>query len=111
MTMKKITKKAKIAFIRQQLENNPDWAKRALMRIYENQTEAEKVTGETVEYNGVGFTGVDANILTSFAEGLKKYGSLTVKQMVLLHKKIGKYANQIYNITDVEKLEKIMERN
>ena len=108
--MKKITKTAKIAFIREKLENNGEWAKRALLRIYENQTEAEKVTGETVEDNGIGFTGCDANILTSFAEGLKKYGTLTVKQMELLHKKIGKYAKQIYNLSDNEKLEAIMKR-
>ena len=108
--MKKITKAAKIAFIRQQLENNPDWAKRALIRIYENQTADEQNSGVTVHDNGIGFTGCDANILTSFADGLKKYGNLTVKQMALLHKKIGKYAKQIYGMTDDEKLVAIMER-
>lgn len=108
--MKKITKTAKIKFIREKLETNADWAKRALIRIYENQTEAEKASAETVENNGVGFTGCDANILTSFAEGLKKHGNLTVKQMALLHKKIGKYAKQIYEMTDDEKLVSIMEK-
>lgn len=106
--MKKITKKAKIAFIRQQLESNPEWAKRALIRIYENQTVSEQQAGETVENNGIGFTGVDANILTSFAENIKQYGRLTAKQMVCLHKMIGKYAKQIYSVTDDDKLEKIM---
>ena len=106
--MKKITKKAKIAFIRKQLENNPEWAKRALIRIYENQTVAEQQAGETVENNGVGFTGIDANILTSFAESLKQHGRLTAKQMVFLHRTIGKYAKQIYSVTDDAKLEKIM---
>lgn len=108
--MKKITKAAKIAFIREKLENNPDWAKRALLRIYENQTYDEQNSGATVHDNGIGFTGCDASILTSFAEGLKKYGNLTVKQMALLHKKIGKYAKQIYSVTDDEKLVAIMEK-
>ena len=108
--MKKITKTAKIAFIREKLENNPDWAKRALVRIYENQTADEQNSGATVHDNGIGFTGCDANILSSFAEGLKKYGNLTVKQMALLHRKIGKYAKQIYSMTDDAKLEAIMKR-
>ena len=108
--MKKITKSAKIAFIRQMLETNADWAKRALIRIYDNQTADEQNSGVTVHDNGVGFTGCDANILTSFAEGLKKYGNLTVKQMALLHLKIGKYAKQIYEMTDDAKLEAIMKR-
>ena len=105
----KITKKAKIAFIKEKLKSDDNWAKKALLRIYENQTAAEQESGETVENNGIGFTGVDANILTSFAEGLKKYGNLTVKQMAYLHKAIVKYAGQIYNISDDEKLERIMQ--
>lgn len=108
--MKKVTKKAKIAFIRKQLEGNSVWALKALLRIYDNQTEAEQAAGETVEENGIGFTGCDANILTSFAEGYKKYGKLTPKQMELLHRKIGKYATQIYNLSDENKLLACMER-
>ena len=86
--MKKITKKAKVAFVRQMLEANANWAKRALIRIYDNQTDNEKVNGNTVEYNGVGFTGCDAEILSSFAEQLKNRGFLSPKQMTILHKKI-----------------------
>jgi hypothetical protein len=108
--MKKITKTAKIDFIRNMLETNADWAKRALIRIYDNQTSDEQNDGVTVHHNGIGFTAIDANILTSFAEGLKKYGNLTVKQMSLLHSKIGKYAKQIYEMTDDEKLVAIMEK-
>lgn len=89
------TKKDRIAFIRQQLGSNPAWALRALIRIYENQTAAEQAAHATVEHNGVGFTGADAEILTSLAEQYSKRRSLSEKQMALLFKRIPKYARQL----------------
>lgn len=108
--MKKYTKKEKIAFIRSMITTNAEWSKRALIKIFENQTNDEQIKGETTIDNGVGFTGVDANILTSFANQLMQYNHLTDKQMNCLFKMIGKYATQIYNLSDEEKLIKIMDK-
>lgn len=104
------TKKESIAFIREKVSHNVDWAYRALMTIYMAQTEDEKACNDTVHENGVGFTGRDAEILTSFAKGYEKYGSLTEKQLRCLFNKIGKYAGQLYRSCDKEKLERTMNK-
>lgn len=68
---------------------------KALLKIYENQTEEEKNAEETLYHNGVGFTGVDAKILSSFAEFYLKNGFLTKKQMIITRNKMVKYHKQI----------------
>jgi hypothetical protein len=110
MNMKKCTKKEKIAFIRNKLSTRVDWGYRALMRIYALQTLDEQICMDTKHENGVGFTGIDAELLTSFAKDYEYYGHLTKGQLRCLFNKIGKYSRQIYNLCDKEKLEQIMER-
>ena len=91
-----ITKKQKLQVIKEMLQTNDKWAVRALVRVYENQTRDEQVHGHTEELNGVGFSGIDSEILSSFATSINKgRRGLSVKQMALLHKLIGKYAGQI----------------
>jgi hypothetical protein len=102
--MSKVTQKSQIEFIREKITHDVNWAYRALMSLYMAQTEDEKNGDETIHENGVGFTGLDANILTSFAKGYKRYGHLTEKQLCILYRKIGKYAKQLYRISDKEKL-------
>jgi len=101
-----ITKKQQENYLKKLLTTNAKAATKALMHIYNNQTGTEKAVGKTVDHNGVGFTGADAEILTSFAEQFKQRGSLSQKQMSLLFKKIGKYWRQILMVSDVEKLNK-----
>lgn len=108
--MKKYTQKEKVAFIRKMITTNADWSKRALLKIFENQTTDEQLKGETNVENGIGFNGIDANILTSFAKSLMQYNNLTSKQMTCLYKMIGKYAMQIYRMSNEEKLIKAMEK-
>lgn len=100
----KVTKKQQETYLRNLLTNNAKAATKALIHIYNNQTGTEKAVGKTVDHNGVGFTGADAEILTSFAEQFKRRGSLSQKQMNLLFKKIGKYWRQILMVSDVDKL-------
>ena len=68
MKHNKITKKAIEAFVKGKLANDDKWATRALVRIYDMQTPAEKTMLETNEENNVGFNGYDANLLSSFAK-------------------------------------------
>ncbi len=89
------TKKDRIAFIREKLGTNPKWAVRGLVRIFENQTDGEQEMGATVEDNGIGFTGADADILTSFVHQFKEREFLSGKQMGILFKKMPKYARQL----------------
>lgn len=67
----------------------------ALRNLYACQTADEKVDGAAHHCNGAGFNGVDAPILTSFAEFLNRTGFLTPKQRVLCRKKLIKYNKQL----------------
>lgn len=104
MTTVRITKKATKEFVKLQLHTSASWAKKALITIYDNQTDDEAQHGHTSDLNGIGFTGTDAEILTSFAKQLMRRGSLSPKQMVIVHKKMPKYWKQIISVSDQTKL-------
>ena len=84
------------------LNKHDDQVGKALVKLYEKQTYDEQVSHETKENNGVGFNGVDAKILTSFANFYKKAGFLTPKQLIIARKKIMKYAAQLCRIVNQE---------
>ena len=88
-------KKDRIAHIKEQVKVDARWAIRGLLRIYEDQTAEEQSVGHTREHNGVGFTGVDGEIMSSFAEQINRGRNMSPKQMALIHKKMPKYAAQL----------------
>ena len=92
---KKVTKVELVKFLRWKLMTDHVWAKAALVRIFENQTEDEKVSKETTHCNMIGFTASDARILTSFAQFYQTHGFLSEKQTKWLMPKMGKYAGQL----------------
>ena len=94
------TKKAKQAYIRELVATNAKAAVRALVRIYELQTEDEKAAGFTRVYNNIGFSGVDGEILSSFAEQVNKGRTLSPKQMAIVFKKMPRYSRQLMEIAD-----------
>ena len=96
--MKKITKKAVNDFVKNELRTNDKWAVRALIRIYEFQTSDEKNTNTTNESNNVGFTGFDAELLSSFAKQYIACKHLSIRQMDIVKERIPKYWRQIINI-------------
>ena len=100
-----MSKKDLIEQLRHRLASNDRWALRALMRIYQNQTADEQCREATIERNGIGFTGPDAEILTSFARQYQRRGRLTEKQMIILRRRIPAYARQIVQCTDTNRLE------
>lgn len=104
---KKITKAALVEFLRKQLTTNEKWARAALLRIYDNQTDSEQNSEDTHALNGIGFTTGDARLLTRFAEWYKTHGWLSPKQMKWVFAKIGKYARQLMEMDyfSMEKLE------
>ena len=93
-----MTKKDVIEYYRAKLSTNEGWALRGLERIAMRQTEYELENDLTHENNKVGFSGPDAEILTSFYRVVKKGYSLTPKQKVILFHKIPKYAGQLVEI-------------
>lgn len=79
------------------IESNEKAVYRALVLIYSKQTEAEKAIDQTKDHNGVGFSGLDAEILSSFAKFYQRAGFLTTKQVAIAKKKLKKYWRQILN--------------
>jgi hypothetical protein len=101
--MKTITKD----FIKNQLATNATWAVKALVKIYERQTIDEQNSQSTKENNGIGFNGLDANILSSFAEQVNKGRNLSVKQMTIVYKKMPRYWKQVASLIPADKLTEI----
>ena len=89
------TKKARIQFVREKLATNEAWALRGLVRIFENQTEDEQAHETVSHNNGIGFTGIDGEFLSSLAKQYQKRGSLSPKQLVHVYKKMPKYSKQL----------------
>ena len=64
---------------------------RALLLVYSKQTEAEQSERAAIDLNGVGFTGVHANYLSSLAEQVQQWGlsiEMPKSEFVELYKKI-----------------------
>jgi hypothetical protein len=98
-------------YIREKLKTSDLWLVKGLIAIYNYQTENEKNSGTTNQSNGVGFNGVDAEILTSFAEQVlnrtseqasndyKRFeSSLSVKQKEITRKLLPKYSGQLLRL-------------
>lgn len=86
--------------IREKLENDDKWLFRGVVAIYKLQTEEEKATDATKVDNGVGFNGVDAELLSSFAKQLLRKGYLNSNQKFYARKKMLKYAGQLAKIAN-----------
>ena len=82
------------------LARNDDQVGKALVKLYELQTEDEKANGSTHKHNSVGFNILDAEILSNFAEFYMKHNKLTPKQLAIARKKIMKYAKQLVDIAN-----------
>ena len=86
--------------IKELLAKNDEMVKRSVLKLYEKQTDYEKLSQSTQEDNGVGFNGADATILSSFAEFIKKTGFLTPKQIGIARRKLMKYSSQLARIAN-----------
>ena len=84
--------------IKAKLLTDDKWLIRGLMAIYNKQTEDEKIVGLTNHNNSVGFSGVDAKILSSFAKFYLKTNFLSPKQIKWARRKMLKYASQLLKI-------------
>jgi hypothetical protein len=88
------------------LEKNDEAVLHGLMAIYDRQTDDEQASHETKHDNAMGFNGLDAGIMSSFAEQVRSKGwvpgkgyrackFLSPKQLALARKKLHKYAGQL----------------
>jgi hypothetical protein len=82
------------------LQTSSKMVHRSIVKIFEKQTEDEKRAETTSHHNGVGFNGVDAELLSSYAKQILAGRTLTEKQMHYARKKIVKYAGQLTKIAN-----------
>jgi hypothetical protein len=99
-----MTKAEVIKALKVKLSQDPAWAKRALLRIYQEQTETEQASESVIVHNTVGFRSVDGGILSSFADQYQRRGSLSEKQTAFLLRKMPIYARQLVRLTGAEKI-------
>lgn len=76
------------------------WAIRGLLAIYNRQTEEEKIAEETMEWNNVGFNGVDSKFMSSVAKFFLARNYLTEKQIYNVRKRLVKYCGQLAKIAN-----------
>ena len=99
MGEKKIWKKEEIKIM---LQTNDNAVIRGIVVIYSLQTKDEKKVGETREHNGVGFSKIDAEFMSSLAKFILNRGYLTDKQLEYGRRKIMKYAGQLAKVANGE---------
>lgn len=71
---------------------------RGILAIYARQTADEQATEATRHRNGAGFTGADAELLSSFAKQIQRGRRLTAKQLPYARRKMAKYAGQLLRV-------------
>lgn len=96
--------------IKTNLQQNDWWVVRSVKAIFEKgQTADEQNSESTQHFNGVGFNGADAAILSSFAKqiiawyqkGTPKYRfPLSPKQLTMARQRIMKYTRQLAEIAN-----------
>lgn len=74
---------------------------KALLYLFDRQTDDEQHSESTNQHNRMGFTGTDAQLLSSFAKQVIQKAWLSPRQMQVLRGKIQKYAGQIAKVANV----------
>ena len=84
-----------VVALRDQLSTNSSQALKALVVLFNRQTEDEKAEEHTRHFNEVGFNHNDAKFLTSVAKQYLNSGHLTPNQIEWVMKLVPKYAGQL----------------
>lgn len=92
---KQYTKKQVETGLKLKLSTDLAFAKMAILIVYGNQTASEQCAAITSDSNGIGFTGCDAEILTSFAQRIERNGFFSPKMNSIILRKAPRYWRQI----------------
>jgi len=84
------------------LDRSPAAVERAIVVIYQNQTDEEQSCDGTIEANGVGFSAFDAEFLSSLARQLIISQQLTDRQLAIARNKMKKYWRQLMEIAQAK---------
>jgi hypothetical protein len=89
--------------IQEKLSSDLRWMERAVIVLYNRQTEDEKVTSHTRHENGRGFNGTDSKYLTFVSKYLLRGGRLSGSHVQKVGKKLPKYWRQIQEEIQIKK--------
>ena len=89
--------------IRSLLERSDAAVEKGLLTLYARQTADEQAAGATTHHNGMGFSGFDAEFLSSLAQqierkqrqGCRLGQCLSARQLACARQKIVRYAGQL----------------
>ena len=98
------------AYLKDLLKTNDKALLRAIVLIYNNQTDEEKNKGESIENNRVGFSKIDAKEMGDIAKKIKAGKALTKGELAKSRNKMQKYWRQLMIISkeqaEAKKLQK-----
>ncbi len=93
----KVNKSLIKRYFKAHLSTSATWAIKGMLVIYSRQTLGEQATSMTSELNSVGFSGCDAEIMSSFSQQVQRGRTLSPKQMAIVFKKMPKYWEQLWD--------------
>lgn len=98
------------AYLKDLLKTNDKALLRAIVLIYNNQTDEEKNKGESIENNRIGFSKIDAKEMGDIARKIKAGKALTKGELAKSRNKMQKYWRQLMIISkeqaEAKKLQK-----
>lgn len=83
---------------------------RAIVCIYDNQTDEEKLKGESIEDNCIGFSKIDAKEMGDIARKIKAGKPLTKSELAKSRNKMQKYWKQLMIISKKQASERSLRR-
>lgn len=95
--MNKVWTEAEIVLM---LMNNDAAVDKAVLAIYNRQTESEKATQHTQDLNGMGFNGYDARTGSYYAKWILSGRNLSGKHLANARKMMIKYRRQLVEIAN-----------
>lgn len=89
------SKESLIQALKTQIATRDNQAIKALITVFNNQTEDEQITDDVRVYNNMGFTPFDAEFMSSLAKQYLNKNYLSQKQLSYVKKVMPKYARQL----------------
>lgn len=83
-----------VSFVQMKIKSNDEWAKRACLVLWNQQTQKEKINHISAGHNNWGFNRNDSPLLTHLACKLRQ-NRLTKEDVKVLQVKLPKYARQL----------------
>lgn len=81
--------------IKYKLNTDSRWVEKSILLLFENQTNDEQNSGNTLVHNNIGFNGIDGRYLSYCAKWLLRGNHLSEKHLNKCKNKLQKYWKQI----------------